>query len=194
MENPPWIKLISLIGATTVVLALPGQVNASPSGFNALAQRNWVAQSGSGEQLPPSSSSKNGRPANLTFKAFFTALEASGLAATLEGPGPFTVFAPNDQAFAALPQGTLEELLKPEHKETLLKILNYHVVPGEMSTRNLQSGEVPTLEGSGVKVQVDTANQVRVDSATVILPDVPAGNGVIHVIDKVILPPDWDQP
>lgn len=192
MENPTWIKLISLIGATTVVLAVPGQVNSSSIGFSFLGQRNWIAQSGSGEQLPPTSS--DGRPANLTFKAFFTALEASGLAATLEGPGPFTVFAPNDQAFAALPQGTLEELLKPEHKETLLKILNYHVVPGEMPTRNLQSGKVPTLEGSGVRVQVDNANRVRVDSATVILPDVPAGNGVIHVIDKVILPPDWDQP
>lgn len=191
MENLIWIKLISLIGATTVGLVVPGEVNSSPVGFNSFDQSHWIAQSESGEQLPPTRSDGT---ANLTFKAFLSTLEASGLATTLEGPGPFTVFAPNDQAFAALPLDTLEELLKPEHKETLLKILNYHVVPREMPTRNLQSGEVLTLEGSTVKVQVENANRVRVDSATVILPDVLAANGVIHVIDKVILPPDWESP
>ena len=101
--------------------------------------------------------------------------------------GPFTVFAPTDEAFAALPEGTLEELMKPENREVLAAILTYHVVPGKVTSDQIQSGEVSTVQGSTVNVTVEDG-MVMVDDAKVVQPDIEAGNGVIHVIDKVILP------
>jgi uncharacterized surface protein with fasciclin (FAS1) repeats len=126
-----------------------------------------------------------------SFQTLTQALTAAGLVETLKGEGPFTVFAPTDEAFAALPEGTLAELLKPENKEQLVKILTYHVVPGEAVASSLKDGEVQTVEGAAVTVKIDPAKQeVMVNDAKVITPDVTASNGVIHVIDKVILPPD----
>lgn len=126
--------------------------------------------------------------ANDSFKILTAALQAAGLTDTLSGEGPFTVFAPTDAAFAKLPAGTLEALLKPENKETLVKILTYHVVPGEVTSNQLKSGEVATVEGSPVTVNIE-GNGVMVNKATVVQPDVQASNGVIHVVDTVILPP-----
>lgn len=128
--------------------------------------------------------------ANDSFKTLTAALKAADLTETLSGEGPFTVFAPTDAAFAALPQDALQELLKPENKQILVKILTYHVVPGKVTSTDLKSGEVKTVEGGAVNVKVDPAAGVTVNDAKVVQPDIQASNGVIHVIDKVILPPD----
>ena len=128
---------------------------------------------------------------NDSFKTLTAALKAAGLTETLSGTGPFTVFAPTDAAFAALPQDALQELLKPENKDILVKILSYHVVPGNVTSGDIKPGEVKTVEGGALNVQVDPAKKgVTVNDANVVQPDIKASNGVIHAIDKVILPPD----
>jgi uncharacterized surface protein with fasciclin (FAS1) repeats len=129
--------------------------------------------------------------ANDSFKTLTSALQTAGLTETLSGAGPFTVFAPTDEAFAALPQEALQALMRPENKEILVKILTYHVVPGKITSTDLKSGEITTVEGSAVPVTVGNGGvTVGKDSANVIKPDIEASNGVIHVIDKVLLPPD----
>ncbi len=128
---------------------------------------------------------------NDSFKTLTAALKAAGLTETLSGKGPFTVFAPTDAAFAALPQDALQELLKPENKDILVKILSYHVVPGNVTSGDIKPGQVKTVEGGALNVQVDPAKKsVTVNDANVVQPDIKASNGVIHAIDKVILPPD----
>jgi uncharacterized surface protein with fasciclin (FAS1) repeats len=126
--------------------------------------------------------------ANGSFKTLVAALKAAGLDKTLASGGPYTVFAPTDEAFAALPEGTVAKLLKPENKATLVKILTYHVVSGENLSTALKSGPVKTLEGASVGVKVSSAG-VMVNTAKVVKADVKASNGVIHVIDKVMEPP-----
>ncbi|NEQ95227.1 MAG: fasciclin domain-containing protein [Cyanothece sp. SIO2G6] len=121
------------------------------------------------------------------FNTLAAALQAAGLVEVLQSSGPFTVFAPTDAAFADLPPGLVEDLLRPENKDTLIKILTYHVVPGKVLSGDLVSGKVGTLEGDDIDVQVSYAG-VKVDEANVIIPDVPATNGVIHVIDSVLIP------
>jgi uncharacterized surface protein with fasciclin (FAS1) repeats len=125
-----------------------------------------------------------------SFKTLVAAVQAAGLEATLRGPGPFTVFAPTDAAFAALPAGTVESLLKPENKDKLVAILTYHVLPAEVmsSAIAMQTLEPATVQGATVKV-VGGAGGVMVNDAKVVTADVDASNGVIHVIDKVIMPP-----
>ena len=123
------------------------------------------------------------------FKTLAAALEAAGLIDALTGEGPFTVFAPTDEAFAKLPAGTVESLLKPENKEKLKSILLYHVVPGNVAAKQvlkLNGRMVKTLEGSSIKVS--TINGVTVDGARVTKTDIQASNGVIHVIDTVLTP------
>jgi uncharacterized surface protein with fasciclin (FAS1) repeats len=124
-----------------------------------------------------------------SFKTLVEAVKAAGLTEELSGKGPYTVFAPTDAAFAALPKGTVEMLLKPENKEVLKKVLTYHVVAGAVDSGTLKSGQVKTVEGSSVKVRV-SGSDVTVNDAKVTSPDIKATNGVIHVIDKVIIPPD----
>ena len=121
-----------------------------------------------------------------SFNTLTAALKAADLVGVLKGEGPFTVFAPTDEAFAALPEGTLEKLLKPENKEQLVKILTYHVVAGSVLSTDLKAGKVPTVEGSDVKIQL--GDGVKVNDAQVVKADIKASNGVIHVIDKVIIP------
>ena len=123
-----------------------------------------------------------------SFDTLVAAVKAAGLVETLKGSGPFTVFAPTDEAFAKLPKATLESLLKPENKGKLTKILTYHVVPGKVMAKdvvNLSSAK--TVEGSSVSIKV-VDGKVKIDNATVIKADIPCANGVIHVIDAVILP------
>ncbi len=123
------------------------------------------------------------------FKTLATALKAADLIETLKGPGPFTVFAPTDEAFAKLPAGTVESLLKPENKAKLTAILTYHVVPGAVKAEQVTKlDEVKTVNGEMVKVSTEDG-KVMINDATVVTTDIPASNGVIHVIDKVILPP-----
>ena len=124
------------------------------------------------------------------FSTLVAAVGAAGLGETLSGEGPFTVFAPTDEAFAALPAGVLDALLLPENKDVLTKILTYHVVPGQVLAADVTDGDVATVEGQNVTLS--TADGVTVNGAKVIQADVMASNGVIHVIDAVILPPDVD--
>lgn len=126
-----------------------------------------------------------------TFTTLAAALEAAGLVETLQGEGPFTVFAPTDDAFAALPEGLVEALLLPENVDALTAILTYHVVSGAVYAADVTAGDVPTVEGS--TISIDTANGVVLNgAATVTTADVEASNGVIHVIDTVIVPPTVD--
>lgn len=124
-----------------------------------------------------------------SFKTLAAALEAAGLVDALKGKGPFTVFAPTDAAFAKLPKGTVEELLKPENKARLQSILKYHVVSGAVLAKDVKPGAVATLDGQRIDISTKDG-KVMVDGATVTATDVIAGNGVIHVIDSVILPSD----
>jgi uncharacterized surface protein with fasciclin (FAS1) repeats len=123
-----------------------------------------------------------------SFKTLAAALGAGGLVETLKGKGPFTVFAPTDAAFKKLPAGTVESLLKPENKKKLVSILTYHVVPGRVMAADVVNlKEAKTVQGSKVKIKV-MDGKVKVDNATVVKTDINAANGVIHVIDSVILP------
>jgi uncharacterized surface protein with fasciclin (FAS1) repeats len=122
------------------------------------------------------------------FKTLAAALQAAGLVDTLKGPGPFTVFAPTYEAFAKLPAGTVEELLKPENKEKLVAILTYHVVPGKVMAKDVVTlTSAKTVNGKSVTISTQNG-AVMVDNARVIKTDIVASNGVIHVIDSVILP------
>ena len=124
------------------------------------------------------------------FQTLAAALEAAGLVATLKGEGPFTVFAPTDEAFARLPSGTVETLLKEENKDQLTAILTYHVVPGKVMSQDVAGiDEARTVNGKMIDVEVD-GSAVKVNDATVTQADIAAANGVIHVIDTVILPPE----
>ncbi|WP_420386987.1 fasciclin domain-containing protein [Roseivirga sp.] len=126
---------------------------------------------------------------NENLSTLVAAVKAGGLVETLKGEGPFTVFAPTDEAFAALPKGTLEMLLKPENKDKLVAVLTYHVVSGKVMSTDLSNGQkAKTVQGENVSVDISYGN-VKISGAKVIAADVKASNGVVHVIDKVILPP-----
>ena len=123
-----------------------------------------------------------------SFNTLVAAVKAAGLVDTLKGTGPFTVFAPTDEAFAKLPGGTVENLLKPENKKQLVAILTYHVVPGKVLSKDLAGKKtmVKTVEGS--QATIDATDGVKVDNAKVTKADIEASNGEIHVIDTVIMP------
>lgn len=122
------------------------------------------------------------------FTTLVAAVQAAGLVDTLKGEGPFTVFAPTDAAFAALPEGTVDTLLKPENKDQLVSILTYHVVPGAVMSSDLTEGmTAATVQGANVTFTLDGG--AKVNSANITTADIAASNGVIHVIDTVIMPP-----
>ena len=124
---------------------------------------------------------------NEDFSTLVAAVKAAGLAETLSGEGPFTVFAPTNEAFEKLPEGTVEMLLKPENKEKLVSILTYHVVPGKVMAADVKTMKVKTVEGTEASVTAED-DKVMIDKATVVATDIETGNGVIHVIDTVIMP------
>lgn len=124
------------------------------------------------------------------FSTLVAAVQAAGLVETLQGEGPFTVLAPTDEAFAALPAGVLDKLLLPENKDLLAKILTYHVIPGKVMAADVTDGDVATVEGQNVTFS--TADGVSVNGAKVVTADVEASNGVVHVIDVVLVPADVD--
>lgn len=124
---------------------------------------------------------------NEDFSTLVAAVKAADLVKTLKGSGPFTVFAPTNAAFAALPAGTVESLLKPENKAKLTAILTYHVVAGKVMAADVKAGEVATVQGNKATIKVE-AGTVTIDGAKVTKTDIVGSNGVIHVIDKVILP------
>lgn len=121
------------------------------------------------------------------FKTLVAAVKAAGLVETLSGKGPFTVFAPTDEAFAKLPKGTVEDLLKPENKEKLVGILTYHVLPGKVMAADVSTMMAKTVNGKELSVKVE-GGKVTVDKANVVKTDIAASNGVIHVIDTVLMP------
>ena len=123
-----------------------------------------------------------------SFKTLVAAVQAAGLVDTLKGVGPFTVFAPTDDAFAKLPAGTVEDLLKPENKDKLVAILTYHVVPGRVMSGDIAGKEMAVASVQGDTIDVNATSGVMVDDASVVTADIEADNGVIHVIDSVIMP------
>lgn len=173
------LKTITLLAISLVVLAFTAQVNPEKTISETVAE-------------------------NENLSTLLTALETAELVETLKGEGPYTVFAPTNDAFNKLPEGKLDDLLKPENKEELAKILKYHVVSGKIKASDL-SGEqmVETLEGTQIKVRASSAmeeegmgeegrqmDKVRVNNATVVEPDITASNGIIHIIDGVVMPSD----
>ena len=125
-----------------------------------------------------------------SFTTLVAAVQAAGLEETLRSEGPYTVFAPTDEAFAALPDGTVETLMLPENKEKLVAILTYHVVAGKVTSEDVvKIKEAKSVNGKGIPIAVNDG-KVKVDNATVVTPDIMASNGVIHVIDAVIIPED----
>lgn len=177
-----------------------GQVQ--PIASNVVAANYIVGRSTGGNQntqsvqpSPPTTLSNivDLAASSSSFTTLTSALKATGLAESLQKQGPFTVFAPTDRAFAALTKGSLNRLLLPENRETLTRILMYHLIRGKLTARELQSGEVKTVEGSPVNIKVNSAtNQVRVNDASVIQPNMQASNGVIHAVNEVLLPPNLD--
>lgn len=128
---------------------------------------------------------------NGSFTTLTRAVEVAGLKENLAKGEPYTVFAPTDAAFEKLPSGAVEKLMQPENKTKLARLLAYHVVPGEATSNKLLSGQAKTVEGTPINISVDSASStVMINEAQVIQPDIPASNGVIHIVDRVILPPD----
>jgi uncharacterized surface protein with fasciclin (FAS1) repeats len=123
-----------------------------------------------------------------TFKTLVAAVTAAGLGETLKGEGPFTVFAPSDDAFAKLPAGTVDDLVKPENKDKLTAILTYHVLPGKVMAADIAGKKLEPATVNGETLHVDATSGVKVNGASVVTADIEATNGVIHVIDAVLMP------
>lgn len=123
-----------------------------------------------------------------SFNTLVAAVQAAGLVDTLKGKGPYTVFAPTDEAFAALPEGTVETLLMPENKDQLVAILTYHVVPAKVMSGDIAGKRAKVLTVQGERLSVNAKNGVKVDGANVVQADIEASNGVIHVVDTVLIP------
>jgi uncharacterized surface protein with fasciclin (FAS1) repeats len=126
---------------------------------------------------------------NPTLRTLASTIDEADLEDTLKKGGPYTIFAPSDRAFAALPAATRQRLLKDENRALLRQILTYHVVPGSISSTQLKSGQVKTQSGGSVNVQVN-GMQVKVNQSQVIQPDLQAANGVVHIVDRILLPPN----
>ena len=182
------VRTIGLITMLSVVVGLTATACTSPEATTE-ATKTPTASMAASPTAQPGGSIVDIAIGNPTFSTLVTAVKAAGLAETLSGKGPFTLFAPTNEAFAALPKGTLEVLLKPENKDALRKVLTYHVVSGDLMAKDLKSGKVATVAGSTVAVEVKN-QKVSVNDASVVKPDIDANNGVIHVIDRVLLPPD----
>jgi len=158
-----------------------------------MLRRTYLALTAATLMTGPAFAEMNGKDivdiaaGNDSFSTLVAAVKAADLVETLKGDGPFTVFAPTNEAFAALPDGTVENLLKPENKDQLTAVLTYHVVPGKVMSGDLSDGMMAeTVQGG--EVTIGTEGGVTVDGANVVQADIEASNGVIHVIDGVILP------
>jgi uncharacterized surface protein with fasciclin (FAS1) repeats len=179
--------------ASTTSAAATSAEASEPETSESEAMESEAMESGTGE----SGASESGAAAagtivdvaagNPDFSTRVAAVEAAGLVETLSGEGPFTVFAPTNEAFAALPEGVLDMLLLPENQETLVQVLTYHVVPGEVTSDLVTAGDVATVEGSTIAITTDDGVKIN-GTTTVTAVDVEASNGVIHVIDAVLIP------
>jgi uncharacterized surface protein with fasciclin (FAS1) repeats len=160
---------IAKIAFASVAMAFASAAHAGPSSAKATQDIVGVASSAG------------------TFNTLVAAVKAAGLVETLQGPGPFTVFAPTDAAFAKLPAGTVESLLKPENKQKLVSLLTYHVVAGKVMAADVKTMQAKTVNGQSLAIKAG-ATGVMVDGAKVTATDIAATNGVIHVIDSVVMP------
>lgn len=176
-------KTITAIAAASVLLL-------SACGSDGSSSDTTVAASDTTEMTKEVGNIVEVAQGNADFSTLVAAVVAADLAETLSGEGPFTVFAPTNAAFEALPAGLLEKLLLPENKETLVKILTYHVVPSKVMAADVMAGDVTTVEGSTFTIA--TEGGVKVNTSNVTATDVPASNGVIHVIDAVLVPSSVD--
>ena len=179
------VKLVALALVASISFAACGSDSASTESTEVAATETTVAgaMTEAGDIVAVASATEG-------FGTLVAALTAGGLVETLQGAGPFTVFAPSDAAFAELPAGLLDKLLLPANKDVLVAILTYHVVAGKVMAADVVAGDVATVEGSNVTL--DTMSGVKVNGATVTTADVAASNGVIHVIDAVLVPPTVD--
>ncbi|MBG1269380.1 fasciclin domain-containing protein [Nostoc sp. WHI] len=181
----PQQSLTRAEAAALLYQALVRQGQLQPIASNLPATQYIVGGTQTGTDIVALAASSN------SFTTLTSLLKTAGLVDTLQQSGPYTVFAPTDEAFAALPAATLQQLQQPENRETLVKILTYHVVSGAVTSSQLTNGELKTVEERPVNIQIDSANnQVSVNSARVIQADVKASNGVIHAINQVLIPPD----
>ena len=180
-------KLIAIAAASALVLAACGSDDEATEETVAEATEETMAE----ETMPAEAGDIVAvASGNADFSTLVAAIQAAGLVETLQGAGPFTVFAPTNAAFDALPEGLLEKLLLPENVAVLTAILTYHVVPGKVMSADVTAGDVATVEGSTIAITTDGG--VKVNGANVVSVDVAASNGVIHVIDQVIVPPTVD--
>ena len=168
-----------------ISIAAVAAIAASATGYSAHHEEGEQVQSEMTMALPDivDTASSAG-----SFGTLVAAVQAAGLVDTLKGEGPFTVFAPTDEAFAALPEGTIESLLQADNKDQLVSILTYHVVSGKVMSADIAGKELMVESVQGSKIEVNATSGVKVDDATVVTADIETANGVIHVIDKVIMP------
>jgi uncharacterized surface protein with fasciclin (FAS1) repeats len=175
--------------AAILYQALVKQGQLQPLASN-LAATNYIAGGNAGNTQTGTDIVSLAASSN-SFTTLTSLLKTAGLVNTLQQPGPYTVFAPTDAAFAALPPATLQQLQQPENRETLIKILTYHVLPGQLTTSQLTNGPIKTIEDSPVNIKVDQAtNQITVNDARVLQANVQASNGVIYAINQVLIPPN----
>lgn len=191
-----WIKKLTgaiAVAGVSALISLPVLVQAQPGGGpprpGSTTSEPAAAPASSGVTTAQTQTIVAVASANDNFSTLKAALEAAGLTETLSGKGPFTVFAPTNAAFEALGEEKVQALLKPENKDKLIKVLTYHVVPGQVMSTQLRPGTAKTVEGGTVMVMVKDG-KVKINNAQVTQADVKASNGVIHVIDTVLLPPD----
>jgi uncharacterized surface protein with fasciclin (FAS1) repeats len=182
-------KLIAIAAASALVLAACGSDEEATEDTVAEVTEETMAEETMEEAVEAGDivAVASGNP---DFSTLVAAIQAAGLVETLQGAGPFTVFAPTNAAFEALPAGLLEKLLLPENVAVLTAILTYHVVPGQVMSTDVTAGDVASVEGSTIAITTDGG--VKVNGANVVAVDVAASNGVIHVIDQVIVPPTVD--
>jgi len=182
---------VAAVGALSVLtLAACGSSSTTASSSAPAAATSGAASSPAASSPAAVGTIVDVAAANADFTTLVAAVKAAGLADTLSGPGPFTVFAPTNEAFKALPAGLLDKLLKPENKAVLAKILTYHLLASKVMAADVKDGKVATVEGG--TITIDTMSGVKVNDAKVVTTDIAASNGVIHVIDKVLVPADVD--
>jgi len=180
-------KLMAIAAASALVLAACGGDEEATEETVAEVTEDTMAEEAMPAEAGDIVAVASGNP---DFSTLVAAIQAAGLVETLQGAGPFTVFAPTNAAFEALPAGLLEKLLLPENVAVLTAILTYHVVPGKVMSADVTAGDVASVEGSTIALTTDGG--VKVNGANVVAVDVAASNGVIHVIDQVIVPPTVD--
>jgi len=184
-------KLIAIAAASALVLGACGSDDEATEDTAAEVTEDTMAdETMADETMAEAGDIVAVASGNPDFSTLVAAIQAAGLVETLQGTGPFTVFAPTNAAFEALPAGLLEKLLLPENVAALTAILTYHVVAGQVMSTDVTAGDVATVEGSTIAITTDGG--VKVNGANVVAVDVAASNGVIHVIDAVIVPPTVD--